>query len=140
MPQGWCKPGNAIRYAERVLPERLGRLAQLVEQRFYTAKVTGSSPVSPTITKHLMARPSGVLVFVEAIHDEKASVAGTRQQAGRREQGRAEKSSDENFSSAWPSHIAHRHRRPGHVPVFCFGVSGWNRTNITGLEVRCSIH
>ncbi len=26
-----------------------GRLAQLVEQRFYTAKVTGSSPVSPTL-------------------------------------------------------------------------------------------
>ena len=28
--------------------EIYGRLAQLVEQRFYTAKVTGSSPVSPT--------------------------------------------------------------------------------------------
>jgi hypothetical protein len=29
-----------------------GRLAQLVEQRFYTAKVTGSSPVSPTNKKY----------------------------------------------------------------------------------------
>lgn len=37
-----------------------GRLAQLVEQRIYTAKVGGSNPSSPTDTQK---RPKGLFCF-----------------------------------------------------------------------------
>lgn len=47
-----------------------GRLAQLVEQRIYTAKVGGSNPSSPTKIRSVMRKHSGP-IFLAAMRDLK---------------------------------------------------------------------